>query len=133
DDKIDELKEKVVELIDKDKIQLEDRVAISDPARRSANQVIRMLQPSQVLAYLQVIDEDEVDLHELLDEALERGAKMTPAQWKVLRDATAAEGAWLLAGSDEARTRVAVKTLTAVLDQHHGIKTSKNGTPDLEK
>ena len=38
EERIDELKEKLGDIMDKDKIQLDDRVPISDPARRSATQ-----------------------------------------------------------------------------------------------
>lgn len=133
DDKIDDLKDKLLDIMEKDKIQIEDRVAISDPARRAASGVIRMLQPTQVLAYLQILDEDDVDLQDLLEEALERGATMTPGQWKTVRDSTAADGAWLLVGGDEARTRIAVKTLSTLLDQHHSAMAGKTVAPDLEK
>jgi hypothetical protein len=132
DDRIDELKEKLAEVMDKDKIQVNDRTPISDAGRRNASMAIRLMTPGQVLAYLELLEEDDVDLLDILEEALEKGQGADAGRWKALRDQTAVEAAWLLAGSDEMRTRVAVKLLTAVLDQHHGAK-SKNAAPDLEK
>jgi hypothetical protein len=132
DDRVDDLKEKLTEVMDKDKIQINDRVPISDAARRNASPAIRLLTAGQVLAYLELLDEDDVDLLDILEEALEKGQGADAARWKALRDQTAAEAAWLIAGSDETRTRVAVKLLAAVLDQHHSAK-SKNAVPDLEK
>ena len=132
DELIDELKSKLGAIMDSDKIHLDDRVLISDPARRYASQAIRMLQPSQVLAYLQVIDEDDVDLFDILEAAIEKGKDASPARWRTLRDDIAAETAWLVVGGDETKTRVAVKVIAAVLDQHHNPK-GKNAAPDLEK
>ncbi len=132
DDRSDELKEKLTDIMDRDKIQINDRVPISEPARRNAAAAIRLLTPGQVLAYLELLEADDVDLLDILEEALEKGKGADAARWRALRDQTATEAAWLLAGSDEARTRVAMKLLAAVLDQHHSAK-SKNAVPDLEK
>ena len=133
DDRIGDLKEKLGDLLDKDKIQLDDRVPISDAARRSAAQVIRLMQPGQVLAYLQVIDDEEVNLFEILDEAIEAGKGAEAGRWKALRDQAAGEAAWLIVGSDEAKSRVATKFLASLLDQHHNAKPGKNAFADLEK
>ncbi len=133
DEKIDDLREKLAEIMDKEKIALDDRVAITDSARRNATLVIRMMQPGQVLAYLQIFDEDEVDLLEILGAAIENGANATQPQWKAIRDQAAAEGAWLLAGGEEIRHKMAAKMLAAVLDQHHGASKTKTSAPDLTK
>ncbi|HZZ78821.1 MAG TPA: hypothetical protein VFE62_09905 [Gemmataceae bacterium] len=126
-DKIDEQRDKVLQIMESDKIQIEDRVAISDAARHNASKVIRLLHPGQVLAYMLIFDDDEVDLLDLLEETLERGDKLSTAEWKLLRDRAAADGAWLIAGADDSRGRGAVKSLTSLLDQHHGAK-SKSET-----
>jgi hypothetical protein len=131
DERIDEFKEKLGEIMDKDRIQLDDRVPISEPARRDASQVIRMLQPTQVLAYLHVLDEDDVDLLDVLETALDKGKKADAARWKAIRAQAAGDAAWLLVGSDEAKTRLVTKQLAALLDVHHNAKPGK--APDLEK
>jgi hypothetical protein len=132
DDRIEEFTKKLGDIMDKDKIRLDEGVAISELARRNAMQVLRLLQPAQVLAYMQSMDEDDVDLLEILEEALDKGKELDAGKWKELRDRTAAEAAWLLAGSDDARTRSAVKLIAGALDQQHNAK-SKNAAPDLEK
>jgi hypothetical protein len=133
EDMIDELRDKVLEIMEKDKIQIEDRVPISESAKRSASQVIRLLHPSQVLAYLQVFEDDEVDLLDLVEETLEQGEKLSGAEWKTLRDRAANEGAWLMAGSDDVRNRAAVKALTAMLDLHHNPATAKSAPVSVTK
>ena len=132
DDKADAFKEKLTDVMDKDRIQNHDRAPISDMARRNASAAIRLLSPGQVLAYLELLEEDDVDLLDILEETLAKGQGMDAGRWKALRDQTATEAAWLVAGGDEVRSRVAVKLLTGLLDQHHGAK-SKNAVPDLEK
>ena len=132
-DRIDELKAMLIEIMDKDRVQIEDRVAISETARRQASQVIRLLKPSQARAYLDILDDDDIDLADLLEATLEKGKNADAAAWRTMRDQATADAAWLLAGSDDGRTRLATKLVTAILDQHHGAKPGKNAAPDLEK
>jgi hypothetical protein len=133
EDSIDELKEKLHEIMDKDKIVLDDRVPLSDAARRGAPLVIRSLTPGQVLAYVQILDEDDVDPLDMLEAALDRGKSADAAAWKAIRDSATAEAAWLLAGSDEMRSRPVAKLLAAILDQQRSAQKAKVAGPDLEK
>lgn len=133
DDSIDSLKDKLQEIMEKDKIVLDDRVPVSDAARRGAPLLVRMLTPAQALAYVQVLDEEDVDPLDMLEAALERGKNADAAAWKVLRDNAAAEAAWLFAGSDEAKSRPVAKLLAALLDQQRSAQKAKNAAPDLEK
>jgi hypothetical protein len=130
EDGIDELKDKLHEIMARDKIALDDRVPPSDTARRGAPMLIRMLTPGQVLAYVQILDEDDVDPLDMLQAALERGKSADAAAWKSIRDNAAAEAAWVLAGSDEMRSRPVAKLLAAILDQQRG---QKGKAADLEK
>ena len=50
----------------------------------------------------------------------------TSVQWNRLRDQTAAEAAWLIAGSDESKSGQVAKRIAALLDQHHTGSTAKN-------
>jgi hypothetical protein len=132
-DAIDELKEKLHEIMDKDKIALDDRVPVSDAGRRGAPLVLRALTPAQVLAYVQILDEDDVDPLDMLEAALDRGKNADAATWKAIRDSAAAEAAWLLAGSDETRSRPVAKLLAGMLDQQRSAQKAKSAAPDLEK
>ena len=122
DDAIDEAKDKLRELMDKERVAIDDRVPISDAARRGAPQIIRMLTPPQALAYMQVLDEDDVDPVDILESALERGKDADGAAWKSIRDAAASETAWLFAGSDEAKARPVAKAIASILDQQRKAK-----------
>jgi len=133
EDNIDTLRDKLHEIMDKDKIVLDDRVPISDTARRGAPLLVRGLTAAQVLAYVQILDEDDVDPLDMLETALERAKNADTAAWKSIRDSAAAEAAWVLAGSDEARSRPVAKVLAALLDQQRSAPKGKNAAPALEK
>ncbi len=87
EDSIETLKEKLHEIMDKDKIVLDDRVPVSDVARRGAPMVIRGLTPGQTLAYVQILDEEDVDPLDML-EARSTAAR-TPTRRHGRRFATA--------------------------------------------
>jgi hypothetical protein len=135
-DRIDELKEKLESIMEDDNIQLDDRVPISAAARRQAAPFVRTLKPSQVMAKLELLDEDEIEPFEMMSWALERGKTAGAAQWKAIRDDAAVDAAWLIAGSDETKSGPVARQIAFVLDLHHqgaGGKGPKVRLPDLEK
>jgi hypothetical protein len=119
EDRIDELKSKLDDIMTKERIQVPDRTAITEAARQHAAQVVRLLKPGQVLSYLEVLSPEDVEPLEILLDALERGKKVNAAEWKRLREQAAADAAWLVAGNDRSKSAPVAQRLADLLDQPH--------------
>jgi hypothetical protein len=135
-DRIDSLKENLMTVMEEDKIVMEDRVSNSAAARRQSAAAVRLLRPAQVLAKLDLLDDQEVDPLDTLNAALERGKNAGPTQWKQVRDAAAADAAWLIAGNDETKADPLAKHFANILDQLHtkpAAKGPKMPRPSLDK
>ena len=129
DDRIDELKEKLAEVMDKDKIQLNDRTPISDASeaiRRPPFACCRRARCWRIWGLL----EDDVDLLDILEEALEKGQGADAAVEGVARPncRRSPPGSWRAAIRHPRRHEIA--------DRRPGStsrRQSKNTAPDLEK
>jgi hypothetical protein len=119
--KIDELTDKVDELKEKEKVDLDDSVEPTHAARKAALEAARLLTTRQMLDYLNVYDELPDPAVSVRD-ALKNGLKLKDKDWTSIRDEAAAEVAWLVAGFDKEREKKVSKQTVALLDKAHAWK-----------
>jgi hypothetical protein len=90
---------------------------------------------NHLVAYLAALDDEVPDPAERILSAVEEGEDFTDEEWKELRDETAEEVAWLVAGFGTENAQKAVKAVNALLDHGHHFKGEglKKEWPALEK
>jgi hypothetical protein len=134
-DRIHELSEKLDELQEKESISISDEFEMTEAALAAAPQAFRLLSAAQIVAYLASLDDEVPDPVERILSALEEGEELDDEEWKELRNETAEEVAWLVAGFNTDNAAKAKKAVTGLLDRGHrlqGEELSKQW-PDLEK
>ena len=135
EDRIHGLSEKLDELQEKETISIHDEFEMTDAALADAPQAFRLLSAAQIVAYLASLDDEVPDPVERILSALEEGEELDEEEWKELRNETAEEVAWLVAGFNTDNAAKAKKAVTGLLDRGHrlqGEELSKQW-PDLEK
>jgi hypothetical protein len=134
EERIAELNEKLDELQEKEPIAI-DAFEMTDAALRVAPQAFKLLSAAQVAAYLAALDDEVPDPVERILSALEEGEDWADDEWKELRDETAEEVAWLVAGFNTENAQKALKAVTALLDRGHRFQGEelKKEWPVLEK
>jgi hypothetical protein len=134
-DRIDELNDTLDDLKDSDKPELDDDVEICDDARRLAPETLRLLSARQLATYLGLYGDDLPDPAASLRDALEKAPGADDKEWKDLRDDTAVEVGWLVAGLDAAQAQKVSDKAGALLDRAHKLKPDefKEQRADLEK
>lgn len=123
------------EVTGKEKPALDNSVSITEPARRRAAEVLKLLAPRQVVLYAAGFENMLSDPAEALFLALEQGVKMNASDWKEFRDGLAAEVGELVAGMDPAASKKVSDRIGAVLDRGHKMNEAdlKKNRPELEK
>jgi len=122
EDRLRELSDKLDELQEKETISIDDAFEMTEAAMGAAPQAFRLLSAAQIVAYLAALDDEVPDPVERILSALEEGAELGGDEWKELRDETAEEISWLVAGfKTESETRVK-KAVTDWLDRNHRFK-----------
>lgn len=135
EDRIAELSEKLDELQEKETISIDDEFEMTEAALAAAPQAFRLLCAAQVVAYLASLDDEVPDPVERILSTLEEGEELSGEEWKELRDETAEEVSWLVAGFNTENAAKAKKAVTALLERGHrfqGEELSKQW-PSLEK
>ncbi len=134
-DRIHELSEKLEELHEKEATEIEDRFEMTDAALKAAPQAFKLLSAAQVVAYLAALDDEVPDPVERILSAVEEGEELADEEWKELRDETAEEVSWLVAGFAGENAQRARKAVTALLERGHRFKGEelKKEWPALEK
>jgi hypothetical protein len=132
--RIDELTEKVDELKEKEKPDIDDNVEPTDAARKAAVEAARLLTTRQTLDYLNLYEELP-DPAASVREALKSGLKLKDRDWSSIRDDAAAEVAWQIAGFDKDRADKVRAQTAALLDKAHAWKEKElaEQQPELEK
>lgn len=102
-DLIAKLGEEIDALHQKEKPTLDDRVEITEAARKRAAEAYRLLKPGQIAAYLGQIAESVHDPLDRLLDALEEARSMNEEDWKDQRDEIADDVSRLAVGLDSAR------------------------------
>jgi hypothetical protein len=135
DDRIDELAEEIADLRDAEDSTLDDQVEVTDEARRLAPRALKLLGARQTAAYLGLYGDDLPDPVDDLLAALGRSHDSEDREWKELRDDTAQEVGWLVAGFDKDEARKVSDRASALLDRVHDLKDEefKTQRPQLEK
>lgn len=135
EDQIQELNEKLDELQEKETIEIDDEFEMTEAGLRAAPQAFKLLSAAQVVAYLAALDDEVPDPVERILSALEEGEDLDGDEWKELRDETAEEVSWLVAGFNTENAAKAVKVVTALLDRGHRFKGEemKKEWPALQK
>jgi hypothetical protein len=122
EERIDELSEKLEELQEKDPTEIDDEFEMTDAALKAAPQVFKLLSATQVVAYLAALDDEVPDPVERILSAVEEGEERTGEEWKELRDATAEEVSWLVAGFGGESAQKARNAVTTLLERGHRSK-----------
>jgi len=132
--KIDSAVEKLDALYEKDAPDLDDAVTIADASRRKVADLVRVLTAKQVAGHLAAFADDWEGPTERLLDVIKTGRKLPGADWVALKEATAEEVAWLLAGcDDEAYADVKARS-AALLDRARGLSDAElqSQLPKLE-
>lgn len=135
EDRIRESRDKLDELHEKETVSIDDAFDMTEAAMAAAPQAFRLLSAAQLVAYLASLDDEVPDPAERILSALEEGAELKGDEWNQLRDETAEELSWLVAGfKTESAARVK-RTVSDWLDRNHrfqGEELTKQW-PTLEK
>ncbi|MFM7151527.1 MAG: hypothetical protein ACKO23_17010 [Gemmataceae bacterium] len=98
EEKIEKLYPKYDEMREKENPEV-DEVEITDAAREQAPALFRMLSARQVVGYVGAIAEFPDPMEQLMA-TIDESRKVRGKEWQILRDATAFQAAWLIAGLD---------------------------------
>jgi hypothetical protein len=135
DEQIGKLGEKLQELQDAEGVDFDEDMDLTDPARRKAPAVLKLLSAKQVAAYLAGCADDIQDPHELLVETLGKVRGLPEEEWKALRDDVSDRVAMLVVGLDENKIDDVSERVAALLIEARNLKDDefKTRKPDLEK
>jgi hypothetical protein len=133
DEKVDELYAKMDELRQKEEPEF-DEVEITDAARENAPALLRRLTARQVANYLASVSEFP-DPVERLTQTMDQGRKLRGKEWQSLRDDSAYQVGWLVAGMDAKAEEKVRDKATALLNRAYGLdeKTYPKERANLEK
>jgi hypothetical protein len=115
DEKIDDLFRKVDELRQKEDPEFDD-IEITDEARKQAPALVRSLSARQVAVFVSSVA-DFPDPVERLTQTMDEGRKLRGKEWQALRDDTAFQVGWLIAGLDVKVEEKAREQATALLNK----------------
>ncbi len=118
-EKVEELFTKFDELREKEDPEFDD-VEITDAARERAPALLRLFSARQVANYLASVA-DFPDPVELLTRGVEESRKFRGKEWQSLRDDTAYQVGWLVAGLDTKAEEKARERATALLNKAHNL------------
>jgi hypothetical protein len=120
-DLIAKLGEVVDAIHEKEKPTLDDRVEITEAARKRAAEAYRLLKPGQVAAYLGQIANSVDDPVDLLLDALEDVRNMNEEDWKDQRGAIANDISRVAVGLNAARAKAMSAQIAALLTKARGL------------
>jgi hypothetical protein len=135
EDRIDNLDDKLDQLRESEKPDLDDGVDITAAARKRAPELFRQLKPSQVAAYIAQVSDEVIDPLDHLREALGQVRGWKASAWKAKRDEVAEQIGNLIAGLDADRAGRIQDEVKSLLDTARGLKDDefKAQQPKLEK
>jgi hypothetical protein len=120
--RVNELTDRVDSLRDQERIILDDKIEITEGARKRAPDALRILSVRQMMDYLSFQYEDDLpDPLEKLNQTLQKGSKAGAADWKQQRDETAEEIGSLVAGFDTDRAKKVREQVVFLLDKAHAM------------
>ncbi len=135
EERVSDLEEKLVDLHNADDTDLDDTVEITEAARRRAPDLLRVMSPRQVTAYLSDLGEALPDPLERLLEAVDKAAQLSDAEWKDLSEDIADEVSWLLGGLDKKKAALVRLKVNQWLSGLRSLKDKdrQHKRPELEK
>jgi hypothetical protein len=138
-DRIDELTDTINTLEDAEQVDFDDKVDITDEARKQAAKALELLYASQVTAYLGSVAEEDIPAPlKLLVKTMRvdgKGKKPTAAQWKETREEVARKVGWQVGGIDPAAAQKVSDQVTKLLDRAYALNAAelKKHRLELEK
>jgi hypothetical protein len=121
-DRADELQEKLDELTDSEKPELDQGFGITDASRKHAPQFFKGLKASQVAFYISQISDDVEDPTDKLLDALNKVRTLKLNEWKEQRDELAQGISVLLTGVDTKENERYQDKIIALLSKARGMK-----------
>src|SRR5262249_7200726 len=123
------------QLQEKEPTELDDEFKMTDAALKAAPQAFALLSAAQIVAYLAALDDEVPDPVERILSAVEEGEDLAGNEWNELRDETAEEVSWLVAGFAAESAQKMRKAATELLDRVHRFKGKELSKewPALEK
>jgi hypothetical protein len=103
--RVQKLNDELARMRDKEKPTFDDRVDMTEPARKRAQEAFRMLKPAQLAFYLGSIAGDIADPTDRLIQSLDEVRGMTDEEWKEQKDEIADDIGRLTAGLDAAKSK----------------------------
>ena len=120
-DLIQKLNEEVNTLHEKEKPTLDDRVDITEAARKRAAEAYRLLKPGQVAAYLGRIAENVADPLDHLLDAMKDVREMKDDEWKAQGSEIADDISRIAVGLDAVKAKRVSEQVSALLARARGL------------
>jgi hypothetical protein len=135
DDQIEALDEKLGQLTESEKPDLDDQVDITDAARKHAAELAHQLRTQQVASYIASVAEQTVDPRDHLVDLLDEVRKLDLAEWKEQKRELSEEIAKLVAGTDAKKNEAVQEKVLDLLSRARSMKAEdyKTQRADLEK
>jgi hypothetical protein len=119
-DRIDELKEKLDDLVETESPELDTDFETTAAARTNAPSTFKRLEFKQLLAFVHDQGDMLADPRESISSALQAGKDKKGDDWTAIRDQAADAVADVLAGANAAKVAEASRSVKALLDKWHG-------------
>jgi hypothetical protein len=119
-DRIDDLKEKLDDLIEKESPEVDTDYETTAAARTHAPSAFKRLEFKQLLAFVHDQGDTLADPRESISGALEEGKDKKGDEWTAIRNQTADAVAEVLAGANAAKVAEVARSVKALLDKWHG-------------
>jgi hypothetical protein len=134
-DAIDKLQDELEILGEKENPTIDDRVQVTETARKRAADAFRLLRPSQLAFCIARVAADVFDPVERLVESLEEVRAMTDEEWKEQRSDIADEISASVAGSDSVKVQKVSADVNALLHKARGLSKAEfqKQQPELQK
>jgi hypothetical protein len=120
-DRITELEGKLAELLEDEKVDLDDEVKITPQAARRAAELLRKMRPSQVLAYLADFADDLTEPAQTLTNILDVAPLLNNDEWQNIYEGLIEEMTWKLGGLDAARHKAIADSVALYLKKVRGL------------
>jgi uncharacterized protein YbaA (DUF1428 family) len=117
DEKIEPAQEKVEDLRDSRNIEPDLDIADTDQARAKAAAALKLLTSSQIAAYIAAYADDVPDAEQTISDALDQCKDGSDTVFAAMRDEASEQVGLLLAGMDQAKSKVAAQKVADLLDK----------------
>jgi hypothetical protein len=135
DDLIDELQEQLDDLREKEKLEFDDGIDVTDEARQRVPELLGTLSPRQIAHFLAAHADDVPEPLEWILAALDKVRDLNAKEWKALREAISEDVGRAVAGLDAEKASQVSDKVIQLLIQVRALKDDafKAQRPDLEK